>query len=386
MCSTKRRGLNSIIPYTLPKLHTGKNWYIDFKAYDPLEQKMKRKKYMLDSIDKISVRKKRATELIANISRQLLSGWNPWADTSNSRQYTLFDDIVELYNKYLIKFHKSKVFKESTFADYKKRIRVLSEYNRKRFNPIIYIYQFDKTYASDFLDYILIDRDSSARTRNNYRTWLSSFGSWLLEKQYIDKNPVENIKSLSEDKKKRDALSASDLQKLRKYLEKNNPYFLLLCQFAYYTLIRPDELSNIQLSDIYIKDQKVFIPSSISKNRKDGMVGLNDILIKSMLELKIFNYSNDCYLFGKDFKPSKEKSTPRTYRTYFNKVRTLLKFPDSYQFYSLKDTGIRDLANSAGIVIARDQARHSDISTTNKYLKGEALPVHEETKHFEGLF
>lgn len=237
-----------------------------------------------------------------------------------------------------------------------------------------------------FLDYILIDRDSSARTRNNYRTWLSSFGSWLLEKQYIDKNPVENIKSLSEDKKKRDALSANDLQKLRTYLEKNNPYFLLLCQFAYYTLIRPDELSNIQLSDIYIKDQKVFIPSSISKNRKDGMVGLNDILIKSMLELKIFNYSNDCYLFGKDFKPSKEKSTPRTYRTYFNKVRTLLKFPDSYQFYSLKDTGIRDLANSAGIVIARDQARHSDISTTNKYLKGEALPVHEETKHFEGLF
>lgn len=388
MCSTKRRGasLNSIIPYTLPKLHNGKNWYIDFKAYDPLEQKMKRKKYMLDSIDKISVRKKRATELIANISRQLLSGWNPWADTSNSRQYTLFDDVVELYNKYLIKFHKSKVFKESTFADYKKRIRVLSEYNKKRFNPIIYIYQFDKTYASDFLDYILIDRDSSARTRNNYRTWLSSFGSWLLEKQYIDKNPVENIKSLSEDKKKRDALSANDLQKLRTYLEKNNPYFLLLCQFAYYTLIRPDELSNIQLSDIYIKDQKVFIPSSISKNRKDGMVGLNDILIKSMLELKIFNYSNDCYLFGKDFKPSKEKSTPRTYRTYFNKVRTLLKFPDSYQFYSLKDTGIRDLANSAGIVIARDQARHSDISTTNKYLKGEALPVHEETKHFEGLF
>ncbi len=388
MCSTKRRGasLNSIIPYTLPKLHTGKNWYIDFKAYDPLEQKMKRKKYMLDSIDKISVRKKRATELIANISRQLLSGWNPWADTSNSRQYTLFDDVVELYNKYLIKFHKSKVFKESTFADYKKRIRVLSEYNKKRFNPIIYIYQFDKTYASDFLDYILIDRDSSARTRNNYRTRLSSFGSWLLEKQYIDKNPVENIKSLSEDKKKRDALSANDLQKLRTYLEKNNPYFLLLCQFAYYTLIRPDELSNIQLSDIYIKDQKVFIPSSISKNRKDGMVGLNDILIKSMLELKIFNYSNDCYLFGKDFKPSKEKSTPRTYRTYFNKVRTLLKFPDSYQFYSLKDTGIRDLANSAGIVIARDQARHSDISTTNKYLKGEALPVHEETKHFEGLF
>lgn len=87
MYSTKRKGasLYNIVPYTLPQLHTGKNWYIDFKAYDPIEQKMKRKKYMLDGIDKISIRRKRAAELIANISQQLSSGWNPWADTSNSR-------------------------------------------------------------------------------------------------------------------------------------------------------------------------------------------------------------------------------------------------------------------------------------------------------------
>lgn len=65
-------------------------------------------------------------------------------------------------------------------------------------------------------------------------------------------------------------------------------------------------------------------------------------------------------------------------------MRALLKFPDSYQFYSLKDSGIRDLANTEGIVIARDQARHADISTTNKYLQGNGLSVHEETKHFEG--
>jgi len=37
-----------------------------------------------------------------------------------------------------------------------------------------------------------------------------------------------------------------------------------------------------------------------------------------------------------------------------------------------------------GIVIARDQARHTDISTTNKYLQGRDLPVHDETKHFKG--
>lgn len=44
----------------------------------------------------------------------------------------------------------------------------------------------------------------------------------------------------------------------------------------------------------------------------------------------------------------------------------------------------RDLANAEGIVVARDQARHADISTTNKYLQGSSLTVHEETKHFIG--
>lgn len=388
MSISKRKGasVDAIIGYTLPKLHTGKNWYIDFKAYDPLEQKMKRKKYMLDSIDKVTERKKRATETIATLTNRLRSGWNPWADTSNSRQYTKFTDVIELYYKYLLKLQKSKVFKENTILDYQKRIKVLVAYNEQRYPSIIYIYQFDRTFVSDFLDYILIDRDSSARTRNNYRTWISSFGSWLEEKQYIESNPAAKIKALTVDGKIRSEISHKDLAKLRSYLQANNPYFLLLCQFLYYTLIRPGELCNIKLKDIHLKEQKVYIASSISKNRNDGMVGLNDTLIKAMIDLDIFSYDNECYLFGKDFKPSAQKGSSRSYRNYFNKVRQELKFPDSYQLYSMKDSGIHDLANAEGIVIARDQARHADVSTTNKYLKGSDIPVHEETKHFEGSF
>ena len=317
-------------------------------------------------------------------TNRLRGGWNPWADASNSRQYTPFADVIELYTKYLEKLFRAKVIKENTLIDYKKRLKVFVEYSDKRYPPMVYIYLLDQLFISDFLDYILIDRDASARTRNNYRIWLSSFCSWLVEKQFLERNPIEKIKSLTEEEKKRTALSAEDLGKLNQYLMKHDPYFLLLCQFEYYTFIRPDELSNIKLSDINLNEQKVFIASTISKNRKDGMVGLNDSLIRMMLDLKIFSNENNYYLFGKGFKPSLKKSTPRVYREYFNKVRAKLKFPDTYQFYSLKDSGIRDLANAEGIVIARDQARHTDISTTNKYLKGTSMTVHEETKRFKG--
>lgn len=387
MSSEKNRkgsSINNIVTYTLPKLHTGKNWYIDFQCYDPVDGIMRRKKYMLDSIEKISERKKRAIEIIATTSSKLRNGWNPWAEATSERQYAKFIEVTTLYMRYIEKLTSVNTLKKKTSYDYQSRMNMLLEYNNSRHTPIIYMYQFDQAYISDFLDYILFDRDTSARTRNNYRTWISAFCTWLNEKKYIEGNPVENIKSLAEEEKFRSAITKTDLSRMKDFLYETNKHYLLACQMEYYTFIRPDELSNIQLKDIHIKEQKIFISSTISKNRRDGMVGLNDNLIKLMIELDVFSNESNFYLFGRDFKPSAKKTDARIFREYFNKLRAFLKYPKNYQFYSLKDSGIRDLANAEGIVIARDQARHSDISTTNKYLKGQSLSVHEETKHFNG--
>lgn len=100
MSSPKTRkgsSINNIVDYTLPKLHTGKNWYIDFTCFDPADGKMRRKKYMLDSIEKISDRKKRAAEIIANTTTRLRNGWNPWAEASTERQYSKFSEVTSLY-------------------------------------------------------------------------------------------------------------------------------------------------------------------------------------------------------------------------------------------------------------------------------------------------
>ena len=169
---SKKSSLKEVLYYTLPKLHTGKYWYVDFCCLDPATKEMKRKKYMLNNIEKITERRKMAAEIIANVTHRLRSGWNPWAEVSNSRQYAKWDDVILLYTRYLDKLYSTKVIKESTLTDYRKRIKVLKDYSQKMPVPITYIYQFDLSYISDFLDYILLDRDSSARTRNNYRTWL----------------------------------------------------------------------------------------------------------------------------------------------------------------------------------------------------------------------
>ena len=382
----RRKGAptEEILNYTLPKLHTRQNWYVDFKCFDPASGKMKRKKYMLDSIKKVSLRRERAAEIITNVTVRLRKGWNPWADVSDRRGYAQIQDVLDIYEGHIRKMLAAGSMKQKTHYDYSSRLGYLRDFIESRPIPIIYMYQFDQALISDFLDYIFEDCDSSARTRNNYRTWCSALCSWMVEKRYLEQNPVEKIKSIPEAEKQRDALTPIDLRKMKEQLEKTDRHMLLACMMEYYTFIRPTELVHIRLQDIFLREQKVFVSSAVSKNKRDGMVGLNNTLIRMMLDMGVFNNPGGFYLFGPDMAPSEKMADPRIFRDRFAKLRKVMGWPKSYMFYSLKDSGIRDLANAEGIVIARDQARHTDIATTNKYLKGTALAVHEETKRFRG--
>ena len=60
-----------IVQFTLPRLHKGKQWYVDFFAYDPARGKMRRKKYMLDHYKNEQDRENIAAILIHNIFEKL---------------------------------------------------------------------------------------------------------------------------------------------------------------------------------------------------------------------------------------------------------------------------------------------------------------------------
>lgn len=377
--SAQRNGETYVLGYSLPVYHeNGKKKYVDFSCYDPALGTMRRKKYHLDKYRTKKERKLHADLLISTLSIKLRSGWNPWCDVASDRQLTSFEEILDRYTDYI-----EKTCRERTLENYRSRVNILREYNLTRYRAIRYAYEFDRSFVIGFLDYILLDRDANARTRNNYLGWVYSLGAWMMGRKYISENPAEGIPKLHEDPKKRQPLSKEMMRTLHSHLQGEDRHFLLACLFEYYTFIRPTELSNIRIDDIRIKEQSVFISAKFSKNKRDGCVGLNDTLIKLMLELGTFGNPGTHYLFGKHFMPSSKKVDADIFNKRWVQIRKRLGWGDEYQFYSLKDTGIRDLANSAGVVIARDQARHTDIATTNKYL-GASATVHPETQSFKG--
>ena len=378
MCS-KIQGSNvsKLVGYTYPKLHKGKEWYVDFYALDPATNTMRRKKYSISTELRVAERNRRATEIINVVSSQLMKGWNPWVQTDNSRAYVLFDDCLQRYLDFVDRMDRKK-----TRQSYHSRVNVLKEYIATRVTPLKYAYQFDESFCNDFIDWIYLDRESSPRTRNNYRGWLFGFSEFMVARKYINNNPVEKIKVMSETEKFRKDLTPEMLKTMTNYLAEHDKSFLLACLMQYYTLIRPGELSNLKIGDISLRKQTIFVSKAFSKNRRDDNVGLNKIIIKLMLDLNIFQHTSDCYIFSHDFKPGKEHVGSDQFNKRWKVMRNALKWSDCYQFYSLKDSGIRDLASSEGVVVARDQARHRDISTTNRYIQHH--DVQPGTLNFEG--
>lgn len=367
----------------MPRLHKGKKWFVDFYAYDPTKGVLRRKKYMLDHFETVKARNEMASMLVAELFHKLRAGWNPFVKTEETRGFTDWSVVTQRYIDYVHAALAKGTIKKKTAIDYESRMRQILLYISESGVSIKFINQFDTGFCADFLDYLIYDKDVSATTRNNYRTWLSAFSTWLIERKYIQENPVASIHQMKQKEKFRDALTASALKRLRDYLKDLNPPFYLACMMEYYTFIRPDELRYIKVGDISIENQTVFVCSDVSKNRKGQTVALNDTLLKMMIKQHVFDHLSSDYLFSHDLIPGPEQIFINRFRLEWVKVRKALHFPDSYQFYSLKDSGIRDLANAEGIVFARDQARHSDIAVTNRYLKSDST-VHEKTKHFKG--
>lgn len=282
--------------------------------------------------------------------------------------------IADNYRTYLSRFGK-----QSTRRDYAMRFNVFLTWCAMEG-----VTDVSETDFGKFLDHVFLDRGVSPRTHNNYRTWLRSFISWMRRQRLLEGSPLDGVPPMREPGKVRQPLPAVMLRRIKEHLALHDKHFLLAVMLEYYTFIRPGELSELKVGDIDVKRHAIHVRAEISKNGKAEMVGLNTAIVSLMRELGTLRTPKDWYIFSNRLRPGSAKLDSRAFRDRWARLRKRLGISMEYQFYSLKDSGIRDLANSAGIVVARDQARHSSIAVTNKYLQGRDRPIHQATVKFKG--
>lgn len=383
-----RKSLLPILSYTPPRLYTGKEWYVGFYAYDPSQNKMRRKKIKLNFIHKVAERRRYAMALIKRLHTQLENGWNPWIEADNSRAYHTLKDVFEQYRRFIEKMYADNIFRKDTYISYASYVKNIEDWNNSRNNRINYIYQFDGTFVREVLDHIYIERDSKPQTRDNYLRWMRTFSTWLMQNQYVKNRPTDGFTSFGKRsiKKEREVISDIDMIRIKNYIEERDKNYLLACYMLFYCFVRPKEISHIRISHISLEKQTLFIPDTISKNRKDGTITLPAKVIRLMIELNVFDNPNDYYLFSKRYSPGAEHRSEKQFRDNWLNIRKRLKLPSSYKFYSLKDTGITSMLRTHQSKDVRDQARHSTLLMTDIYTPHDIQEANDLIKNHETAF
>lgn len=188
--------LEEIKKYSPPRLHTGREWYISFKAFDPAQGKLRLKRIKINHIQSVKERRKYAKDFIMRLSEKLVQGWNPWIEAEHGNAYLPFKDVLEAYRRCIAKMLKDGLYREETYTCYTSYCRNMENFNKESAIPIYYIYQFDRDFCVRFLEEVYIGRDNTAFTRDNYLSFLKSFCQFCLNQNYMKVNPTDGISTL----------------------------------------------------------------------------------------------------------------------------------------------------------------------------------------------
>lgn len=382
-------GINKTKEWTPPVYHKGKENYVDFYAFDPSRGCMRRKKIMLNHMKSQRSRNSYARSLIEELTQKLIRGWNPWIEQKAGAQFTTWKDVCSLYRQYVVKLHNDSAFREETMRDYLSRLSIFEKWEEKSEFKVFYPFQIDSVVLTKFLDYVLIERNNSPQTYNNYLAWLHTFFSWMKSRRYIHDDPAEGLHSIRKSRgKNRTVIPDKRLLDVRAYLEQKNKHYLLACYILYYMFVRPHEMSLLRLRDFQIEKKTLILHGDQTKNHNDAVLTLPDHITRLMIDLKVFEYPGHYYLFGEKFRPGEEWRDSKQFRDYWNyHIRRDLDMPAEYKFYSLKDTGITNMlrANTDPISV-RDQARHSSLLITNTYTPLDIKEANPLILSYKGIF
>ena len=362
-------GVSSALQYTLPVYRETEGCsYIEFYAFDPEQGKLRRKRIKTNRIKGVGKRRQYVRDVMKRIGDQLQRGWNPWVAKDTADLYT-FEEALSRYESHIEKMVIRRYFRKETYAGYKSYVKILRQYIMKK-SPIYYVYQFDRKFCVAFLDYVFIDRENGAQTRNNYLNFLRVFSGFLVEKGYINSKPTEGIAPISKRlyKKERTCIPLDVVGKIADYCKVHEPHFLLACYLLYYCFIRPVEMTRLRVRDFNLRQGTIIIPAECSKNHKEQVVTLPKKVLLYAMELGVFSAPAEDFIFSYGLRPGTTEIDPKHFRDHWDNLRKPLKLRKEWKFYSLKDTGITAMLKAKMPAIdVRDQARHSSLAITEIY-------------------
>lgn len=345
------------------------DWRVVYYCRVPGKDRLKRFRKRVPPLKNQKERERLARILCQKINDELRKGWSPFVDYAGKNEYKRFDVVMKQFIDQAERRLKDKTIREESIRSYRSFVKNILDYMKYKKLENMLVVDFDRTFVIDFVDYIYFKKKRTARTSNNYLSFLNTLAIFLIDRKYLTENQVEKIPKRKVTKKKREVLPAWLRDDIINYWKERNPAYLTLCLTTYFCFIRRTELTKLKVKFVDLNAGTIFIPGDASKNSKDGTVTIPKQLRK-LLAVHIDGANGSDYLFSKyNYHPGRTALSPKKISDEWAKMRDAMKIKSNYQFYSLKDTGITNLL-LLGVPAkkVRDQARHHDIRITESYI------------------
>ena len=396
----KKMHSTQLLAYVPAVLRTNQSWYIEF-YYNNTKGELVRVRHNINRVvkrfRKVADRRAFAQQEVARINAKLAQGWTPETEArkaSNRLAGTPWTDVKAHYLEWLKKEEKPYKMSHSTALTYRSTFGIFCAFV-ETVPTLLYIYMVDEGLVRDFLDWSMAVRKVSETTRDNYRRWLHSFCSWLVDCGYLQENPVEKVKPLTgghhakqqgRDAMKSKYISERDRARMFRWMDEHDPWLKLAVLLCHECFLRTKEVAQLRVENIRLHDSLIFVPAAISKNKTDAFVTLTDEVARLMVELGVLEKPGHWFIFSRDLRPAEREKPTRgdEIRERWRAMCDALGMPKDVWFYHMKHTGITDMAAKITPRQVQLQARHHSIEMTERYMQETEPRANEEIKRWRG--
>lgn len=138
--------------------------------------------------------------------------------------------------------------KESSFRDYDYRIQKFEKWLNERQFYGKSILEITKRTLMNFLNDTL--ERTSPKTRNNFKSILSIFFTFLEKNEYVPENLVDKIDNITAKPERNKTYTSTQEQLIFDTLRERDKDLLLFIKFVSYNLLRPIEVCRLKVKNI----------------------------------------------------------------------------------------------------------------------------------------
>jgi len=242
-----------------------------------------------------------------------------------------------------------------------------------------------------YMDNLTLHKKIKPRTFNNYRQFMTSIWNELKNRGYTQDNPWEKVQKLKVTEKSRRMLDDKEAVEILNYTLNHDKMMALAILLLYYCAIRPGEQRQMKVKYIDLQKGLITLPGEITKNKKTETITIPSEVIPLLRYIGIEQWYTNDYIFGEGLNP--HPTIMAGVNTMYERHKAIIKVlqkkklignAHGVSIYSWKDTGAMALIK-AGVdpYQIMKHFRHSDLNTTQKYMKS-LYDVNEEIRSFKG--